>query len=66
MTTPDKELVQREAEFAKFKEDYARPNNRDDIGEVYFWACYWHERYHSVTKPTTPAEPVSEDEANNG
>lgn len=34
--------------FEDFKTDYATPNGVDDIGEVYYWACYWHEQYLSA------------------
>jgi len=39
------ELVREQEAFKQFKIDYAKPYGCDDIGEVYYWACYWHEQW---------------------
>jgi len=50
MTSQQNEM---EREFAEFKVEYATPGaNLDiDIGEVYYWACKWHEQYQAARAP---------------
>lgn len=32
--------------WGQTKLDYAQPNSTVDMGELFYWACRWHEKYH--------------------
>jgi hypothetical protein len=49
-----------EAAFADFKKDYATPNGCHDIGEVYYWACKWHEAYRALAMNTPPDQMLAD------
>ena len=48
--------------FEDFKVDYATPNGCDDIGEVYYWACYWYEQWQAASTRNDAPQTSREDD----
>lgn len=41
-------MTNSQKEFEAFKGEYGRPDGCFDIGEVYYWACFWHDKYNEA------------------
>lgn len=51
-------IDEKSLEWEAIKEDYAKPNSMVDIGNMYYWANYWHEQYRASLPSAQPKSIV--------